>query len=325
MNAKYLTFLLISTMFLLGCGAKNMKNDLNSAVFQHPPKSVHLHTWWHWMDGAITKEGITKDLEAMHQQGIVQATILNIGLFGDANFGVKQVKFNTVEWYDMFKWALKEANRLHISIGIHNCDGWSSSGGPWVTPEQSMKQYTWSKKIIEGGQKVQVNLKKPFGLMDFFKDVAVVAFKSGDKNSFQKADPKILFNNEVDASILKDGNPISGFLVKKGATFLVVFNNWFSAEKLVLHNRRVYLPGSKQPFSSMYKLSASDDGKKYREVKEFEVRLLNEPVTIDIPQGRAKFYKLEIVNSSIPFDFTEIELLKKNEILPLIRKFQISW
>ncbi len=88
----------------------------------------------------------------MKEQGIVQATILNVGLFGDRDFGVKKVIFNTPEWFEMFQWALKEANRLGISIGVHNCDGWSTSGGPWITPEMSMKQYVWTKTIINASQ-----------------------------------------------------------------------------------------------------------------------------------------------------------------------------
>ena len=58
--------------------------------------------------------------------------------------------------------AIAEANRLDIIVGIHNCDGWNTSGGPWITPEKSMKQYVWSKTIINGGNKVDTLLAKPF-------------------------------------------------------------------------------------------------------------------------------------------------------------------
>ena len=120
--------------------------------FTNPPASVKIHTWWHWINGAITKEGITKDLESMQRQGISQATILNVGLFDGRNFSVPQVIFDSPQWYEMFRWALHEASRLKIKIGVHNCDGWSSSGGPWISPEMSMKQYVWTKTILEGGK-----------------------------------------------------------------------------------------------------------------------------------------------------------------------------
>jgi len=76
----------------------------------------------------------------MKSQGISTVTILNVGLLGEKDMGVPQIKFNTPEWYEMFEWALHEARRLDMHVGAHNCDGWSSSGGPWITPEYSMKR-----------------------------------------------------------------------------------------------------------------------------------------------------------------------------------------
>ena len=82
------------------------------------------------MNNGITKDGITKDLESMKQQGVVQATILNVGLPIVKVVDVPDVYFDTPEWYEMFRWTLTEAKRVGISIGVHNCDGWSTSGGP---------------------------------------------------------------------------------------------------------------------------------------------------------------------------------------------------
>jgi hypothetical protein len=132
--------------------------SFSRTAFRTPPNSVKVHTWWHWVDNAITKHGITKDLESMKAQSISQATILNVSLFDERDFGVPKVKFNSREWYQMFQWALKEASRLGITLGAHNCDGWSSSGGPWITPEKSMKQIVWTKTIVSGGKQVSLSL-----------------------------------------------------------------------------------------------------------------------------------------------------------------------
>ena len=37
--------------------------DPLAAGFQDPPNSARPRTWWHWMNGNITKYGIQKDLE----------------------------------------------------------------------------------------------------------------------------------------------------------------------------------------------------------------------------------------------------------------------
>ena len=35
--------------------------------FCNPPIESGVYTWWHWMNGNITKDGITRDLEAMKE------------------------------------------------------------------------------------------------------------------------------------------------------------------------------------------------------------------------------------------------------------------
>lgn len=115
--------------------------------FRHPTSDSQVATWWHWMEGSFTKEGITKDLEAMKAQGISNATILNIYRM----IGVQDalsIAFDSPEWYAMFRHAVEEADRLGIEIGAANCDGWSESGGPWITPETSMKMYTWRNRLV---------------------------------------------------------------------------------------------------------------------------------------------------------------------------------
>ena len=75
MNRKLFYALLLSICInLIARG----QAPLSSASFQAPPNANKINTWWHWMDGDITKAGITKDLEAMHAEGIHSATILNI-------------------------------------------------------------------------------------------------------------------------------------------------------------------------------------------------------------------------------------------------------
>jgi len=49
------------------------------------------------------------------------------------------VIYNSQEHRDILTHAAKECEKLGLSFGVHNCDGWTSSGGPWVTPEHAMK------------------------------------------------------------------------------------------------------------------------------------------------------------------------------------------
>ncbi len=309
---------IVMLLFVTVSGAA-ASDGLNPADFNNPPQSVKLHTWWHWLDGAITREGITKDLEAMRQAGVVQATILNIGLFDGRDFGVPQVKFNSPQWYEMFQWALQEANRFGITIGAHNCDGWSSSGGPWIPPEMSMKQYVWTKTIVTGGRDLAIALPKPYSEHNFYRDVAVLAYPCDEPiSSFQSAAPKVTVNKTNHTSWLTDGNPSSAVLVNRGDKILFTFDKPFAAEKIVIHPRKRFLWGSMDAFRSKYVLRASDGGNNFRKIKDIEIKGLNRTLSFEFPATTAKFYQLEIgelsdIDSYMPFTIAETELLKKDE------------
>src|ERR1041385_621287 len=48
---------------------RNASSGLQES-FINPPESSKAYTWWHWMNGNVTKEGITLDLESMKRVGI---------------------------------------------------------------------------------------------------------------------------------------------------------------------------------------------------------------------------------------------------------------
>lgn len=99
------------------------------------------------MNGEITREGITKDLEAMADVGIKLAMIGNVTL----NKKTGPVKMLSPEWLELTRHALKEASRLSIQLMMFNAPGWSQSGGPWITPAQSMRRVAWSEFPSQGG------------------------------------------------------------------------------------------------------------------------------------------------------------------------------
>jgi hypothetical protein len=48
--------------------------------FKTPSSQAKARTWWHWINGNISKAGITADLEAMKRVGIQEAQIFNVDL-----------------------------------------------------------------------------------------------------------------------------------------------------------------------------------------------------------------------------------------------------
>ena len=306
---------LSACLVITGCKQTQVAK-LNPEDFRNPPSSSSIHAWWHWLDNAITKEGITKDLEAMKKQGISAATILNVGLFGEPDLGVPQIKFATSEWFQMFEWALTEANRLGMTIGAHNCDGWSSSGGPWIDPENSMKRCIWSRSVIEGGKQIEIQLPEPRGNLNFYRDISVVAFPVTDGlSSFQAVKPEIKVNSSVSGDILYDANPFSTVEVSNGTIIDIVFGTNVQATKIAIHPRVEFAWGNLYNIHFQIDLKTSSDGKIFRAAGQFEGPALNRTSVLETGMLNAKYYRLEFKNltGANALDISEIELLGENE------------
>ncbi len=139
--------------------------------FQAPPLAARPRTWWHWMSGNITREGITADLEAMKKIGLGGAHIFNVA-YGEAPGPAKVLG---PEWYALMQHAFSEAERLGLEITVHGCPGWSESGGPWVKPEHAMQELTKSAVRVTGPCRFRETLPQPPTNYGFYRDVAVFA------------------------------------------------------------------------------------------------------------------------------------------------------
>ena len=143
-------------------------------LFDSPPQMRGANAWWHWQGANVTKSGITRDLQSMRDAGLSGATIFNIQDVGwDCEERMSTplcpgLEYMNDKWWDMVSFAVAEAKRLGLELGLHNCPGYSTSGGPWITPELGMKKLVWAK----GDQ-------QPEAKLGFYRDIARVRTKSG--------------------------------------------------------------------------------------------------------------------------------------------------
>jgi hypothetical protein len=188
------------------------EGELETA-FRNLTASARPKTWWHWMNGNITRDGITRDLEALHRAGVGGFQIFQVGT------GIPKgpVNYGSDEWLGLLQHAAAEAERLGLEYDMMNCPGWSSSGGPWITPELSMQQLTWSETRITGGKQVDVQLPEPYKKRDYYRDALVLAFPSldGEERPLKDLLSRVTSNSgEVDASLLTDGDLSKGVEIK---------------------------------------------------------------------------------------------------------------
>jgi len=116
------------------------------------------------MDGHITREGLTADLEAMKTAGIGGAIFLTV------NVGVKKgpVEFMSPAWQELAAFAIKEADRLGIAMALGVGPGWSGAGGPWIKPDLAMQHLVASVTAIHGGRRFEGILPQPKPREPFF-------------------------------------------------------------------------------------------------------------------------------------------------------------
>ncbi len=140
--------------------------------FQTPPNAARPRVWWHWMNGNITKDGITKDLEWMKRVGIGGFQNFDASLFTPA-VTPKKLVFMTPEWKDAFKHTTDLAQKLQLEMAIAGSPGWSVTGGPWVPASDAMKKYVWTETQVKGGQPFSGKLPQPPNTTGSFQNVPV--------------------------------------------------------------------------------------------------------------------------------------------------------
>ena len=131
----------ILVVFALGALARGGELEKN---FASPPDSTRPRCYWYWMNGQVSREGITHDLEAMKRVGIGEGYI---GIIGGG-----EVKALSEPWWRLIEHAVREGGRLGVDVGLFNCCGWSQSGGPWIKPEQAMRYIVLPEMRLHGPQ-----------------------------------------------------------------------------------------------------------------------------------------------------------------------------
>ena len=266
--------------------------------FARPPEQTKPWCYWYWISDNLSREGITQDLEAMARVGIGEAFVGNIFL-DDVPAG--QTKVLTPEWWSLVEHAIREGGRTGVNIGLFNCPGWSQSGGPWITPKQTMRYLTSSETRVTGPANFTQKLAAPAGE---FHDVAVVAFPAPprDLDSIVAHLSHVTCTPAVSgAARLVDGDASTAVEFPDGAgrgkqPFTVEFetSETFTARSLQI------IPSAER-FGADAELQAAADGG-FQTVRRFKCDRSNMatgvgfmprgPVTISFPAVTAKRFRL---------------------------------
>jgi hypothetical protein len=150
--------------------------------------------WW-WHGSAVTKEGITAEMEAYKKAGLGGLEITPIyGVYGDEeNF----VNYLSPQWTELFLHTLREAERLNMGIDMATGTGWPF-GGPWVSDADACKNVEYKIYDLKEGESLSEKIE--FIQQPYLRAVGNLIFEGKDQP--MRVDPK-----EID--IRKLAQPIS--------------------------------------------------------------------------------------------------------------------
>ncbi len=183
--------LCVTALLMLSCSARNEYQALE-AGFRNPPHESRPMALWHWMSGNVTKDGIRKDLQWMHDIGL-SGIFLFDAAYSSPPVVETPLPYMSDGWKDAFRYAVALADSLGLEVGIASSPGWSLTGGPWVSEDDAQKKLVWSDIPVRGHFREGLPLPSrtvPSGVFhavpmqegiirDYLKEIRVLAVRQG--------------------------------------------------------------------------------------------------------------------------------------------------
>jgi hypothetical protein len=157
----------LARCFALGCLMLECDAGDPESAFRDPPEQAKPGVLWMWMGSNLSKEGATRDLEALKDAGFNRATMFSLADVTTPwaseidNSPTPEIISWTEPWWKMVRHAALESKRLGIDFGMFNGPGYESSGGPWITPELSMQEVCFSRTPASGPGNFVLKLPQP--------------------------------------------------------------------------------------------------------------------------------------------------------------------
>ncbi|OUJ73502.1 glycosyl hydrolase [Hymenobacter crusticola] len=234
-------------------------------IFQNPPESAKPWVFWYWMNAAVSREGITADLEAMREAGIGGAYLMPINGAANPPALSPPAEQLTPQWWQMVRHAMQEADRLGVKLAMHVSDGFALAGGPWITPELSMQKVVFAQTQAVGGRRYSQVLPQPQATKGYYRDIAVYAYPTpaGGTASTYTTKPQVTTNatgtDANAASLIEAGNK-KGFQSSAPCWIEYKFDKPFTCRSIRIRSKGYNYQANR------LLVETSDDGQQFRPV-----------------------------------------------------------
>ncbi len=299
--------------------------DQMARDFQKPPDSAKPWAYWVWLNGNVTREGITKDLEEMKRQGINGVLIFQAG----DKTTPPGVKFYSPEWHELFRHTLQEATRLNMTVGMSICDGWNA-GGKWITKDEANKKLTYSELQVNGSKKLDRILPLPPVIDDYYHDVAVLAIP--EKPTRPVAPALVTASSTLEGYVGEwnfypqdsvDGDPETYWSAEKRAVN-AADPAWLAFEYSdPLAASGIYVRPGPEGGPRQCDVQSSSDGEKFTTIARFILDKV-QGKRVNFPEVESRHFRLLITSAyGTPVQVSEAVMLRQGDE-PILRK-GVKW
>ena len=250
-------------------------------------------TFWYWMYGAVSEQGIKADLQAMKDVGLGGCYLMPIrGAAEHPEYEGKADALNQNFWH-LVDYSLAQADSLGLGMGIHVCDGFALAGGPWISPEESMQKIVFCDTVVYGGEH-HFLMPKPQHYENYYEDIAVYAV------------PVNLGERQDDSDLLSDQIPVH--MIHHSPEVTINDKGVYCADKpcwiqydfdspTLVRNIEIEPSGTNIQCQRL-NIKASDDGVFFRPVKQLTPprqgwQNIGFNTTFSIPPTTAKYFRFE--------------------------------
>ena len=279
--------------------------------FADPPQEARPRVWWHWMDGNVSIDGITKDIDWMERIGIGGFHQFDAGGIGMLPIVDETMPYMSPQWQVAVRYAMNLAAEKGMETAVASAPGWSSTGGPWVKSADAMKKLTWRTAEVTGGRVQLIRMPAHFdtpgtyqNIADggdaepWFQHVATLAVKLPDaEKTMQEMGAKVSSSGgHFTVDELTDGDFSQNLelpLPADGEYAWIQYS--FDHPQMI---RALTLCGGQRrsiwrntPPSYENRLEASDDGITWRQVCDIP-SACSAVLTMDIPATQARHFRL---------------------------------
>lgn len=273
-------------------------------AFAHPNEAAKPWVFWYWLNAAVTKAGITADLTAMKAAGLEGAYLMPIKGPAQPPLLTPPVVQLSPAWWDGVKFAFAEADRLGLKLALHDCDGFATAGGPWITPAESMQKVVWTETPVKGGQPIALSLPQPETKEDYYRDIAVfavpAAWRDGNaERSGSAASPVVTTDRPGPApQFLANETSAEVFQSNAACWLQYAYPEPFTCRSITIKlppAPNAYQPNTYQ--ANRLTVEASDDGAQFRPVAKLVPPRHgwqdgDADVTHAVPETTARFFRL---------------------------------